>query len=151
MSNSTNIELLQYAQKHKIPLSGVYSKDKLPNGYTDNTGIIINMADSNKSGTHWVSVYVSNNTPIYFDSYGAVPPREVINYMEKINKKNWVINKQQIQSLQSGYCGYYCIYFIKEMSINKVNSPSFKLNSFLKKFSIDSKTNLKLLKHYLNL
>ena len=51
----------------------------------------------------------------YFDSFGLVPPNEVIKYVKTTNK-NIIYNDLQIQNMNSILCGYYCIYYIKKQN-----------------------------------
>ena len=51
----------------------------------------------------------------YFDSFGLVPPNEVIKYMKTTNK-NIIYNDSQIQNMNSILCGYYCIYYIEKQN-----------------------------------
>ena len=95
---------------------GTFSKDILPKTMNKNESIIINLQDYFAgNGTHWVCAYneeKSNNVE-YFDSFGLVPPNEVIKYI-KTTKKNIIYNDSQIQHIDSILCGYYCLYYIIE-------------------------------------
>ena len=95
---------------------GTFSKDILSKTMNKNESIIINLQDYFAgNGTHWVCAYneeKSNNVE-YFDSFGLVPPNEVIKYI-KTTKKNIIFNDSQIQHIDSILCGYYCLYYIIE-------------------------------------
>ena len=52
------------------------------------------------SGSHWVATYVKNGIINYFDSFGMPPFQE----------------SDQIQNLLTTTCGYFCLYFLNEMS-----------------------------------
>ena len=40
---------------------------------------IINLDSKIGPGTHWVSVIIESNRLLYFDSFGLIPPYELIN------------------------------------------------------------------------
>ena len=95
---------------------GTFSKDILPKSMKSNESLIVNLQDYfSGNGTHWVCIYndsKSDNVE-YFDSFGLVPPNEVIRYMKTANK-NIIYNDTQIQNINSILCGYYCLYYIMQ-------------------------------------
>ena len=70
---------------------------------------IINLDDESGPGTHWVVLYNLRKRPIYFDSFGVWPPKELGPI------ENLVNNEYRIQSFNSSSCGLYCIYIIDEL------------------------------------
>ena len=72
------------------------------------------MDDANGPGTHWVSVHNIGTTCLYFDSYGVIPPKEIVQFMKQ-SKKKILYNIYRIQSFTSFLCGYYCIDFVESM------------------------------------
>ena len=95
---------------------GTFSKDMLPKTMNKNESVIVNIQDYFEgNGTHWVCIFnteKSNNVE-YFDSFGLVPPNELVRYMKTTNK-NIIYNNTQIQRIDSILCGYYCLYYIIE-------------------------------------
>ena len=95
---------------------GTFSKDMLPKAMNKNESAVVNLQDYFAgNGTHWVCVYneqKSNNVE-YFDSFGLVPPPDVVKYMKTTNK-NIIYSDAQIQNIDSILCGYYCLYYITE-------------------------------------
>ena len=72
----TNFEIQRYYQ-NESKLSGIYSRDNLPNKIKDGT-YIINLDEYSDIGTHWVALYVKNNDVTYFDSFGVEHiPKEI--------------------------------------------------------------------------
>lgn len=124
---------------HKLHIqnfNGVYSKDKLPKEKQKGF-YIINMQDFNDGdGTHWVTYY--HNTPLcsYSDSFGIIPPLDIIEYSKP---NNLIYTTKQIQNENSTCCGYYCIAFI--LSYDERLSPSINLKRYETMFS---KTNTKI-------
>ena len=61
----TNFEIQKYYQnyaqqssKNETRFNGVYSRDNLPDNFSD-------------IGIHWVVLYINNNDVTYFDSFGV--------------------------------------------------------------------------------
>ena len=75
----------------------------------NNQSSIVNLADSNDAGTHWIAMKFIDNKLLYFDSYG-------IEFVPDIIKKQYkkiIVNIYRIQSNISNECGRFCIMFIK--------------------------------------
>ena len=132
-------------------LNAVLYKDQfaeLPAADLQKGGYIINMANSNQQGTHWVAVAVDdpgkNDAVIYFDSFGISPPVEVRKALKRVFKKVFV-NDTQIQNINSGWCGIYCLYFLWFIQNGKKGSMPQRLSSFLSLFSTNVEKNLEIL------
>jgi hypothetical protein len=113
-------------------------------------GVIFNLDESYKSGSHWVSLFIDlKKGQIYYsDSYGIRPENRVVNFMNKIEnylKKKGIYNidikHNKIQHQQgNSECGVYSINFIlrllkgktfehitrKRLTDNKVNKCRLK-------------------------
>lgn len=72
---------------------------------------ILNLNTSNQPGSHWVCWYKDGNKKYYFDSYGLVPPTEIVNYL----KQPIIRNTSQLQSFSQSNCGQYCLYVLKRL------------------------------------
>jgi hypothetical protein len=128
----TNFDIEQLCQKLNLPLLQICSKDNIivkPN--SKKSCYVINLDKYSGGGTHWVALYISNKNGYYFDSFGEICPKNVINFLKRY-KISWDYNKQQIQDLDSTACGYYCIYFLYFMNKNDVgrknlNNLCFKM------------------------
>ncbi len=103
----SNIQIDQFCAS--LPhYGGCFAKDQMPKKMED-LFYIINMQDSTGGGTHWVLLYNCNpHAVVYFDSYGQPPPKSIQAYMDRTHKFQQV-NQQEIQQLNSDWCGYYCI------------------------------------------
>ena len=101
-------DLYKFAKKLNIQIK-VTSRDMIPK---DEGMYIINLDDSIGPGTQWVALISDiNDIALYFDSFGLPPPQEIINLHHK-----WYYNNSQFQDKRSVLCGYYCLYFLNEMS-----------------------------------
>ena len=96
---------------------GVFSKDTLPKKIKPTENGVVNLADSDDPGTHWVCYYNRSDLDyvLYFDSYGLPPPQEIEKYL-KTSGKQIQYNTGEIQQLSTVLCGTYCIYVIKELN-----------------------------------
>ena len=65
----TNFEIQKYYQ-NELRFNGVYSRDNLSDEIKDGA-YVINLDEYSDIGTHWVTLYVSNNDVTYFDSFGV--------------------------------------------------------------------------------
>ena len=81
MSNLKIDEIL----KHDKNYIGTFSKDNVPL-LKNNQSTIINLQNSDKSGSHWVSFKKIGNKIFYFDRYGvAYVPDIIKNNIQIIN------------------------------------------------------------------
>ena len=120
MSNLKIDEILKYDKNH----IGTYSKDNVP-VLKNNQSTIINLQDSDKSGTHWVSYKKIGNKVFYFDSYGVAHVADVIKNQYPNHK--FICNIYRIQSIDSNQCGRFCILFVKSNIKNENNYINFLL------------------------
>jgi hypothetical protein len=111
--------------------------------YPKNGNYIINLADSDKTGTHWTSIYIKNNIAIYFDSYGLAPPKNIQKF---VKGKKLLYNTDHIQSFKSTACGYYCVLFLYHFNnlsndYKTIKQYGYALNKFNQPFDLDNKEN----------
>jgi len=100
------------------------------NNGVNKLGIVFNTDESDKSGKHWISMYIDilgqnlKGQPgiYYFDSFGEKPMKEVKDLISKLQKQG---KKQDIEfvvshndkSIQNNTfsCGFYCMHFLEKM------------------------------------
>ena len=149
MSLTTDIELFKKAEKYSIQLNAIVFKNQLYDMQLMKGGYIINMADSDSMGTHWVAFWIDNTKKndaiVYFDSFGVVPPMEIRNALKKIALKILVSDKH-IQNINSGWCGIYNLFFLWFMQNHPKVPLEKRLDMFLNLFSDDVEQNLTILK-----
>lgn len=151
MSLTTNIELEQICYKFGINLISCCCKDDLPRQFHYG-GFIVNLANKGEPGTHWVAFYTEKSpkgkpTCVYFDSFGCGPSLSVQKYINPCIP--YTCNDNDIQNLESGWCGWYCIAFLEFMQNQKRNIPDInkRFKAFLYKFKQkDPEENLTILK-----
>ena len=111
MKPLTNLEIDKIMTKYDN-YRETFSKGMLPKIMKKNEENIVNLQNYFAGdGTHWVCIYNNKKSDKveYFDSFGLVPPNEVIKYMKTTNKN---YNHSQIHNMNSILCGYYCIQYI---------------------------------------
>ena len=73
----TNIKITNYFD-YETRFNGVFSRKNLPR--IKDGAYAINFDDKKSKGTHWVSLFIDRNTPVYFDSFGVeYIAKEVLN------------------------------------------------------------------------
>jgi hypothetical protein len=84
---------------------------------------ILNTDTSNLSGTHWVSIYTTNDTIEYFDSEGKSPRnkclRLFIKNLQRIYPNRKFLYNTNIFQHYGNNCGVYSIYFIIQRLFKK--------------------------------
>ena len=109
-----NIKIINYG-KCNPRFNGVFSRNNFPR--IKDGAYIINLADKNSKGTHWVSLYIDRSLVVYFDSFGIQDIlQEVLN---KIKNKSITQRIFRIQDNESIMCGFYCTAFIEYMLAGK--------------------------------
>lgn len=102
--------------------AGVHAFDKTPKVVEDNCGLVYNLDDSSKPGSHWVAVYAysvgDKKKMIYYDSYGIEPTRETFPWSVYECK----FSRQRSQNYNTAVCGQHCILFL----VRKFEGKSLK-------------------------
>lgn len=73
---------------------------------------IFNLNTSKEPGSHWVCWFKRGNERIYFDSYGLVPPQELVDYLGTPILRN----TEQLQNFNQTNCGEFCLYVLKRLT-----------------------------------
>ena len=77
----SNFDIIKLAKNLKI-IRSVFMKDELLQKVNNVECDIINLQNSNESGSHWVAYYKNNDKKYYFDSYGYAPfTKELVKYL----------------------------------------------------------------------
>jgi hypothetical protein len=136
MEAITNTNLKMLAERFKIKLIDVVSKDHLPFLKPKNGSYIINLQDSDAGqGSHWVCMFINDKRGVYYDSFGKVPPNDVLTFLKKNGIKNVVYNADRIQDLKSDACGYYCLMVLQFFTMHrKASNYGYALNLINKPF-----------------
>lgn len=131
---SSDTQLIDLANKIKIPLNYVGFAENMPNKL-NNGGYIINLGDLDKSGTHWTCLYIENENAFYFDSFAGAPEDIIIKKLKKNKVKNLIYNDYfQMQDIEETLCGIWCILFLYYMTFSKKTHLMDRFKEFTKNF-----------------
>ena len=161
----SDVQIKDLCKRMNIPLGGVFFKDEIKN-YDYNKSYFINMQDSvdeqgqMNPGTHWVLLQVNKTPngkilPIYFDSYGISPPKDLLKLVKGSDKMTLPHTNKDIQSLMNNACGFYCLAMSHYINSSKYRTGNLyeDVNNFLDIFdnlnnSVDWKKNEYILLHF---
>ena len=111
----SNYDLLDWCKYLNIPINNVLSREESSPHNHKQALFIYNLEPSYMSGSHWVATFVKNGIINYFDSFGMPPFQEIVNHAKRTNM-TLLHQSDQIQNLLTTTCGYFCLYFLNEMS-----------------------------------
>ena len=125
-------QLNKYAKRFSDFL-GVFASDELSLLPKTDTGILIFNTDSSESpGQHWISLCITKECILYFDSLhlNFQFSNDVSDFLVKFDK-NVTMNTIPIQTNDSINCGKHCLVFCYVMSFEKsVNQYKRWLQTF---------------------
>jgi len=125
----SNFDIIKKCKELKINLTNVFMKDEYKFQFGN---FVINLDDSKGPGTHWVLIKCHPEYCLYFDSFGAYPPKTLLKKLKFY--KTIYYNKFIIQSLASILCGWYCIAFLHYIENNESLHIIDTFNNFTKLF-----------------
>ena len=99
----------------------------------NNQSIIINLANDDEQGTHWVSYKKIKDKIFYFDSYGVGFIPNIIT--KQYPKHRFICNIYRVQSMDSIQCGRFCILFVRGNIKNENDYNNFLLQFEKNNFS----------------
>ena len=122
----SNYDLFKWCKYLNIPINNVLSREESSPHNHKQALFIYNLEPSYMSGSHWVATYVKNGIINYFDSFGMPPFQEIVDHAKR---KNMTLLHQnnQIQNINTTTCGYFCLYFLNEMSKGRSYYDSMKV------------------------
>ena len=103
---------------------GVFSKNNVSK-LKNNQSTIVNLANSNDTGTHWIAMKYVDKKLFYFDSHGIPYIPDVIKNQYSDDKI--ISNIYRMQSDLSVECGKFCIMFIQSNIKNESDYIKFLL------------------------
>ena len=143
----TNFDLEKIAKNYDVKLIGIYSKNELDKLPIEDGNYIINLDDN--IGSHWTALNKNKNKGICFDSFGCVPPQNVISFVKQKPNIKFGYNNFIIQDLESEKCGFYCIAFLLFLNRSKNKDIYKATNDFIQLFKDNTLENDEILKKYL--
>ena len=144
LTTLTNSDLYSICIKLKIKLVGVFMKDELEDNLKEGN-YIINLENSDQSGSHWTCFIKNKDNIYYYDSFGVVPVQNLYNISVKNSLNLYYIDKHD-QNLDATSCGWWVVSFLYFMNTTKGNMLD-RMKKFDKKFNnkktIDNEIELK--------
>ena len=125
----SNFDLMDWVKKLGIKhFRGIYTRDGLPNKIKKECGII-NLDDTQGSGTHWVCYRNIDSVVGYFDPFGLIMPKEALVYFHTSGKRIGY-SMDEIQNHNTVLCGYWCLYYLLERQrgnsiLDVIHNPHF--------------------------
>jgi hypothetical protein len=150
---SSDTELEDVAESIGLKLNAIVSKDELNNMTPKQGAWIINMQDNTDStgkslgGTHWTGIWIEGKYAVAFDPFGLPPSANIEVFLS--TGYNDIYPDQDIQDINTGWCGYYTLFFLWYMNAHKHTPVKLKLSKFLNLWSDDTSQNLGRLKNYI--
>ena len=132
LSTLSNSDLYSICIKLKLKLNGIYMKDEIPNDLKEGN-YIINLENSNQSGSHWTCFIKDKDDIFYYDSFGIVPPQNLYNIALKNSLNLYYIDKHD-QNLEATSCGWWVVSFLYYMNNTNGNMLN-NMKKFDKKFN----------------
>jgi hypothetical protein len=146
----SNFDLEELSEHFGFPLSQVLMKDEMKSLKSSKNGnYIINLQASNQgNGSNWMALAVRSKDCFYCDSFGVLPPQEIITFCKRIPKSHLGYNDFAFQNIKAETCGWYCVGLL----IHIQNHPNMDLydacRDYIKIFSYDTTKNNAILKAY---
>ena len=143
----SNFELIEMGKNYNVQIDDIVFKSDLKDiKIKKNMNVIVNLQSNtvNAKGTHWTTLIKRGNTTLFFDSFGAISPVEVIKYSKPYKK---AYNYYIIQDLSSDRCGSYCFALLHYLKKHKGELLEVA-NEFINLFEHDTKRNDNILKKY---
>jgi len=116
MAGLTNKYVEQMGKKYAKTFVGVFPCNTHPVvDESEQFSLIFNESKHDEEGTHFVAIFANKQHLYYFDSLGLKLENVYIKLFCNSQGRRLVENRQQIQSYDSLFCGYFCICFIMYM------------------------------------
>ena len=132
MALLSNYDIIEICNHLKLPLVGVFQKDKLPRDKPIGYYIINLQSSTDGNGTHWVCLSNIPGKKFFYDSFGFGMPQLVQKF---IGKDKYYINDTRLQSTNSTFCGWYCIAIMYYTFYNDSKNIESRIKSFNNMFN----------------
>jgi hypothetical protein len=115
---TTNFQLMKWSKDLEMPKVHIIMKNELSDlkkfGKNKIYFIICNYQTTKEVGIHWVALYKNSSKHIsfYFDSYGIIPFKEAIDFLDTTDR---YYSTFQIQKPNTNYCGVLCLFVLYQL------------------------------------
>jgi hypothetical protein len=146
----SNFDLEDLSEHYGFPLSKVLMKDELKSlKASKNANYIINLQSSSQgNGTHWLALVVRDKKCFYCDSFGVLPPKEVITFCKNIPKSHLGYNDFAFQNIKAETCGWFAVGLLIYLQNHPDQDLYDACGDYIKIFSYDTTKNNTVLKAY---
>lgn len=138
-----NLQIHALCTHYKLPMVGIYMRDRLPP--KARMGVyVVNMQPAawNGGGSHWVAALIGSRDTIYFDSFAATPPTDILQFLRSYEPGRQIAtNSWIIQDIKSERCGWYCIALAIWCKLHPQPFLADAMNAFVNKFVDDTRQN----------
>lgn len=144
----SNFQLERLCRDYKIPIVDICMKNELPNNVSNGSYIINLQSNDQGDGTHWTCLHICDNHALFFDSFGAPPSVEIMDFVKQRPQCKLGYNQGIIQDLKSDLCGYFCVGLLLQLHLTKSRDMYKIANEYINQFDDNTKNNDEILKHY---
>ena len=113
---------------------GVYSSNTIPQDLKKKTFfcVVVNLSRDDEPGSHFVSVIKNKETLFYLDSLLLDAKKEILHSVISEDIISIKMLSERIQSVQSNFCGFYCILFclLYEEIVKYSRLPNFYVDEY---------------------
>ena len=115
-SGMTNFEIIEKANKLKLQNFKYFMRDEMKgkNPLNKECGII-NLNTSKQHGSHHCCYWKDKDKKYYFDSFGLLPPKELVAYL----KSPIIYSTFEIQQFNDSNCSEWCLYVLNKLNKNE--------------------------------
>ena len=137
----TNYDLAEISTHYGFK-SIILMKDELADYKPKNGNYIINLESSTQGdGSHWLAIFVRGKNSYYQDSFGVIPPIEVIDFCKRIPNSHLGYNVMEIQNINAETCGWYAVGILIHLNRTKKKDIFKSAQEFNNQFSSDTTKN----------
>jgi len=112
----SNYEVISKANKLELPNFRYFMRDELCKAICKKQECgVVNLSTSKQQGSHHTCYWVADNKKYYFNSFGVVPPKELVIYL----KSPIMYSIYQIQQYKDTNCSEWCLYMLNELNKGK--------------------------------
>jgi hypothetical protein len=146
----SNFDLEELSEHYGFPLNSVVMKDEMKSLKSPKNGnYIINLQSSSQgNGTHWLCLAIRDKKCFYCDSFGVLPPQEIIAFCKRIPKSHLGYNDFAFQNIKAETCGWFAVGLLIYIQNHSNIELYDACNDYIKMFAFDTAKNNAILKAY---
>jgi len=112
----SNFAMIKKASKLELPNFRYFMRDEICKAICKKQECgVVNLNKSTQPGSHHTCYWVSGDYKYYFDSFGVIAPKELVEYL----KSPIMYSTYQIQQYNDTNCNEWCLYMLNELHTGK--------------------------------